>query len=214
MSKFLQGRCNRARLYVTKQFCRFHFVVLFISVPTENVRFGYALQSSSSVVFLPHDECVGRQMIKFITPQYASFVLGKTAKITTFLYLLCCYSTYMFCGSSRHRKQESLISLWLTQPWLTNRIVKNRMSAISFFELIVYCAKRVHQMPNTSQFLTSQSPSSSELRTSSQSSKYFQSSPLTRSGAIALFFLAFYCCLLCLCDCFRIVSFGPLLFLL
>ena len=33
-------------------------------------------------------------------------------------------------------------------------------------------------------------------------------------SAIALFFLAFYCCLLCLCDCFRVISFGPLLFLL
>ena len=59
--------CNRARLYVTKQFWRFHFVVLFILVPMENVRFGHALWSSSSVVFLPHDACAGRQMIKFIT---------------------------------------------------------------------------------------------------------------------------------------------------
>ena len=52
---------------VPKQFCRFHFGVLFISVPTENAGFGSALWSSSSVLFLPHDVCAGRQMIKFTT---------------------------------------------------------------------------------------------------------------------------------------------------
>ena len=49
---------------LTKQFFRFHFVVLFnTSVPTENIRFGCALWSSSSVISIPHDKCTGRQII-------------------------------------------------------------------------------------------------------------------------------------------------------
>ena len=63
------------------QFC-------LISFPTD-IRFGWALWSSSSDISLPHDTCAGRQMIKFIT--------------LLLLYLLCCYSTYLFCGSLRHR---------------------------------------------------------------------------------------------------------------
>ena len=67
---YLMGSCIRFvrfSVYVTKQFFRFHFVVLFISVLAENIRFVCASWASSSVISLPHDTCAGRHMIKFIT---------------------------------------------------------------------------------------------------------------------------------------------------
>ena len=106
-------KCNQSRLYVTKQFCWFHFVVLFISVPTENVRFGYALWSSRSVVFLPHHACAGRQMIKFITLQYASFVLGKPLRLLCFFIYCAAIARICFVVllDTENRKVSSVCGL-------------------------------------------------------------------------------------------------------
>ena len=67
MTTLAGEKCNRARLYVTKQFSLVSLCGPFISVPMENIRFGCALWSSNSVISFPRDTCVGRQMINFIT---------------------------------------------------------------------------------------------------------------------------------------------------
>ena len=64
-----------------KAIFRFHFVVLFISVPTENIRFWlFFVVIKLSYFSLPHDTCAGRQIIKSHTLE-RQLCVRKTAKI-------------------------------------------------------------------------------------------------------------------------------------
>ena len=89
------GMCNRARLDVTKQYSSVSLCGSVSLVPTENIRFGCALWSSSSVIFFPHDTCVGRKTIKSITLLVRQLCFRKTAKVTASLSIVLLEHVYV-----------------------------------------------------------------------------------------------------------------------